>query len=60
MKKDRLVRLGIGDIVVTEEQNEKLQGYAIVYDTNGNVVTEAEIYFIEYENDDEDEDDELY
>ena len=41
------IRYGIGDIVVDEDT--ELLNYVHVLDTKGNVVAEAEIYYIERE-----------
>lgn len=42
------IRYGIGDIVVDEDT--ELPNYVQVLDTKGNVVAEAEIYYIEHED----------
>jgi hypothetical protein len=52
MSKEVLLRLGISDIVVSQETNENMSGYARIYDNEGNLVTETEIYFIGYEDED--------
>ena len=41
------IRYGIGDIVVDEDT--ELPNYVQVLDTKGNVVAEAEIYYLEDE-----------
>ena len=45
-------RLGLQDIVLTQEQAEKLSGYHILYDENGKEVVEFETYLIGYEDED--------
>lgn len=52
MSKEVLLRLGISDIVVSQETNKNMSGYARIYDNEGNLVTETEIYFIGYEDED--------
>jgi hypothetical protein len=53
MSKEKMIRFGIGDIVVTEEQSKKLPSYVAIYDDKGNYIAEAEIYYVEDEEDDE-------
>lgn len=43
------IRYGISDIIVSEEESEIMAGYALIYDNEGNLLTEAEIYYIEEE-----------
>ena len=45
------IRYGIGDIVVDEDT--ELPNYVQVLDTKGNVVAEAEIYYLEDEGNEE-------
>jgi len=52
MSKEVFVRLGISDITVSQETNENMSGYAKIYDNEGNLVTETEIYWIGYEFED--------
>ena len=54
-KKEVFRRLSVSDFVVTSEDNERMQGYAKIYDQEGNLITETEIYLIGYEFEDGEE-----
>ena len=47
-----LVKLGISDITVSKETNENMSGYARIYDNEGNLITDSEIYIVGYELED--------
>ena len=49
MSKEVLVRLGISDIVVSKDTNEAMSGYARVYDNDGDLIMDTEIYVVGYE-----------
>lgn len=53
------VRLGISDITVSPETQEKMSGYARIYDDEGNLITDSEIYLVGYELEDGSECDEF-
>ena len=47
-----LVRLGVSDIVLTEEQIEKAGTYLKLFDSEGNLVIETDTYLVGYEDED--------
>jgi len=54
-KKEVFRRLSVSDFVVSEKENENMQGYAKIYDQEGNLITETEIYLVGYEFEDGEE-----
>lgn len=58
MSKKILVRLGVSDIILTKEENERTPEYIEIKDKDGNVVGEVETYLIGYEDEDGNECDE--
>jgi len=50
-----MIRYGVSDIVITEEESERLPKYATITDNKGNYVAEVEIYYIEDEEDEDEE-----
>ena len=46
------VRLGISDILVTPETSDNMSGYARIFDNEGNLITDSEIYIVGYELED--------
>jgi len=58
MSKEIRVTLSVSDFSVTKEENESMSGYARIYDKEGNLITETEIYLVGYEDEDGEECDE--
>lgn len=52
-KADRvLIRLGVSDIVLTQEELEKSGTYLQLLDSEGNIVAETDTYLVGYEDED--------
>lgn len=47
-----LVRLGVSDIVLTQEEIEKSGTYLQLLDSDGNVIVETDTYLVGYEDED--------
>ena len=47
-----LVRLGVSDIVLTQEEIEKSGTYLQLLDSDGNVIAETDTYLVGYEDED--------
>ena len=58
MSKKIYVRLGVGDIVLTKEEADKLPSYVTAVNDKDEILAEAEIYHIGYETEDGEECDE--
>lgn len=58
MKKAIFVRLGVSDLVLSQEDAEKITGHLNAIDKDGEYVTDTETYFIGYEDEEGNECDE--